>query len=147
MAFSSAQYSELLEAFGHLIAERAASEKRLAERDQRLLELAEYAGEELWIIHRPERDPNAGAASDAQYPGTGSLMTRVDEKEAPLPLKHTDVKASVAGYIASVDVTQQFENPYNEKIEAAGLTQDQALSVSMYFSHLNAWILENKYPQ
>lgn len=36
---------------------------------------------------------------------------------------------------------------HNEKIEAAGLTQDQALSVSMYFSHLNAWILENKYPQ
>ena len=35
-----------------------------------------------------------------------------------MPLKHTDVKASVTGYIASVDVTQQFVNPFSEKIEA-----------------------------
>ncbi len=41
-----------------------------------------------------------------------------DEKEVPLPLKHTDVKAAISGYIAAVDVTQQFHNPYDEKIEA-----------------------------
>jgi Ca-activated chloride channel family protein len=40
------------------------------------------------------------------------------EKEIPLPLKHTDVQAAVAGYIATVGVTQQYHNPYNEKIEA-----------------------------
>jgi Ca-activated chloride channel family protein len=39
-------------------------------------------------------------------------------KLIPVPLKHTDVKASVVGYIASVDVQQQYQNPYNEKIEA-----------------------------
>jgi Ca-activated chloride channel homolog len=80
------------------------------------LSLAEFAGEELWIIHRPAREPNA--VSDDQYPGTGSLMTRVADREVPLPLKHTDVKANLTAYIASVDVTQEFENPYNEKIEA-----------------------------
>lgn len=83
---------------------------------QRQLDLAQYAGEELWIIHRSKVDNSA--ASDDQYPGTGALMTQVDEKEAPLPLKHTDVKASVVGYISTVDVTQQFENPYDQKIEA-----------------------------
>jgi len=39
-------------------------------------------------------------------------------KEVPLPLKHTDVKASISAYIASVEVTQEFHNPYDGKIEA-----------------------------
>jgi Ca-activated chloride channel homolog len=34
------------------------------------------------------------------------------------PLKHTDVRASVSGYVARVCVRQQFHNPYKEKIEA-----------------------------
>ena len=41
-----------------------------------------------------------------------------DGKEVPLPLKHTDVQASVLGYIATVKVTQQFHNPFDSKIEA-----------------------------
>ncbi|MHC4675794.1 MAG: VIT domain-containing protein, partial [Planctomycetota bacterium] len=41
-----------------------------------------------------------------------------EEKEIPLPLKHTDVKAWITGYIATVDVTQQYQNPYSSKIEA-----------------------------
>ena len=94
---------------------RPNAQERLVEREQPHLDLAQYAGEELWVIYRPK---GGEGITDDQYPGTGALMTRVDEKEAPLPLKHTDVKASVAGYIASVDVTQQFENPYDEKIEA-----------------------------
>jgi Ca-activated chloride channel family protein len=35
-----------------------------------------------------------------------------------VPLKHTEVKASVRGYIAEVRVVQQFHNPFKEKIEA-----------------------------
>jgi Ca-activated chloride channel homolog len=34
------------------------------------------------------------------------------------PLKHTDVKAEISGFISRVVVTQEFENPFNEKIEA-----------------------------
>ena len=40
------------------------------------------------------------------------------EKEVPVPLKHTSVTGNIDGYIASVDVTQQFQNPYSSKIEA-----------------------------
>lgn len=90
--------------------------KEIKSSRERISPLAEYVGEELWIIHRPAREANP--AEDEQYPGSGTLMTRVAEKEVPLPLKRTDVKANVTAYIASVDVTQQFENPYNEKIEA-----------------------------
>jgi Ca-activated chloride channel family protein len=35
-----------------------------------------------------------------------------------MPLKHTDVCASVSGYIGSVEVVQRFHNPYSSKIEA-----------------------------
>ncbi|MBA7663976.1 hypothetical protein ES703_72025 [subsurface metagenome] len=41
-----------------------------------------------------------------------------EDKEIPLPLKHTDVTAQISGYIATVQVIQQFHNPYDEKIEA-----------------------------
>lgn len=36
----------------------------------------------------------------------------------PMPLQHTEVHASIASTIASVQVTQQYRNPYNGKIEA-----------------------------
>lgn len=53
-------------------------------------------------------------------PNAGSLA-RLDSKgepQGPCPLKHTSVKAEITGFIARVNVTQQFENPYSEKIEA-----------------------------
>jgi Ca-activated chloride channel homolog len=34
------------------------------------------------------------------------------------PLKHTDVKAEISGFITRVNVVQEFQNPFNEKIEA-----------------------------
>lgn len=34
------------------------------------------------------------------------------------PLKHTEVKAEISGFLSRVVVTQEFENPFNEKIEA-----------------------------
>ena len=46
------------------------------------------------------------------------MLAKIDEKEIPLPLKHTDVQGQISGYIATVHVTQQFQNPYDEKIEA-----------------------------
>ena len=72
-------------------------------------------GEELWVIAKPP----AGPAAD-QAPGTGSLMARLDgqTETVPCPLKQTDVTGSIAGYIATVQVRQAFENPFDEKIEA-----------------------------
>ncbi len=76
--------------------------------------------EELWVIAKPPEERIA-PRSNEPMPGEGQLMARRNEgaqKLVPVPLKHTDVKASVVGYIASVDVQQQYENPYDEKIEA-----------------------------
>jgi Ca-activated chloride channel family protein len=90
-------------------------------------------GEEIWVIQTSE--PVASTDEDSE-PGSGAMLARVprrglpsgvvpkDGEEAvdvPLPLRHTDVHAVVTGYISAVDVTQQFENPYDEKIEAVYL--------------------------
>ena len=48
----------------------------------------------------------------------GALRVEMDEEVVECPLKHTDVKANIAGFIARVTVTQTFHNPYDEKIEA-----------------------------
>ena len=48
----------------------------------------------------------------------GALRVEVDEQIIECPLKHTDVKANISGFIARVTVTQTFHNPYDEKIEA-----------------------------
>ena len=71
--------------------------------------------DEIWVIARPETQP---VPSDEETPGCGAMLAEIEEKKIPLPLKHTDVKGKISGYIATVEVTQQFHNPYDEKIEA-----------------------------
>jgi Ca-activated chloride channel homolog len=73
------------------------------------------SGEELWVIARGT-DSATQRAEDAV--GSGALMAKQGEKEIPMPLKHTEVRASVNGYIGAVEVIQQFQNPYSSKIEA-----------------------------
>ena len=63
--------------------------------------------------------PEAYARS-VHEPTQGSLIT-LDAEGMPAglcPLKHTDVQASISGFLARVTVTQEFENPYEDKIEA-----------------------------
>ena len=78
----------------------------------------EVPGQELWIIERRTQAP--AATIDDKLPGTGSLLAKIpgSAEPVPVPLKHTDVKASVVGCITTVDVTQQYHNPYDTKIEA-----------------------------
>lgn len=73
--------------------------------------------EELWVIQRSEVTP---FPRDDARPSCGMLTTRLpgEDQEVPLPLTHTDVDAWISGYIATVDVTQQYQNPYESKIEA-----------------------------
>jgi Ca-activated chloride channel family protein len=73
------------------------------------------ATDELWVIARTSE---SSQRTDDDSPGSGMLMAHIEEKQIPMPLKHTDVRASVSGYIGSVQVVQQFHNPYDTKIEA-----------------------------
>jgi Ca-activated chloride channel family protein len=57
------------------------------------------------------------AASNVTQGGLYSL-NRDRQPDAPCPLKHTDVKAEITGFLARVNVVQEFENNSAEKIEA-----------------------------
>ncbi len=43
---------------------------------------------------------------------------QISSSRSECPLKHTDVKAEISGGLARATVTQEFQNPLNEKIEA-----------------------------
>ena len=98
---------------------------------RRAPEIPGLATDELWVIEK--RPENSADRTKDDMPGSGALMARpmseagttaqpdmapLEKKLVPVPLQHTDVRASVAGYIAAVDVTQQYANPFAEKIEA-----------------------------
>ncbi|MGB2864747.1 MAG: VIT domain-containing protein, partial [Sedimentisphaerales bacterium] len=80
-------------------------------------ELLNVTADEVWVIAKAETQ---AVPTGEDTPGCGAMLAKLpkEEKEIPLPLKHTDVKGQISGYIATVDVTQQFHNPYDEKIEA-----------------------------
>ena len=60
-----------------------------------------------------------------QAPGSGAMLVGFPSpgkpdrvRYIPLPLKHTAVEAAISGYIGTVNVTQEYQNPYDTKIEA-----------------------------
>lgn len=48
----------------------------------------------------------------------GALRVKIGDEVVECPLKHTDVKVDISGFIARATVTQTFYNPYDENIEA-----------------------------
>jgi Ca-activated chloride channel family protein len=77
--------------------------------------------DELWVITK-DKTSKTRSSSDDGY-GSGTLLAHLEsgaqgQKQIPLPLKHTDVKASINGYIGTTLVTQKYRNPYDQVIEA-----------------------------
>ncbi|HEY8413887.1 MAG TPA: VIT domain-containing protein, partial [Pyrinomonadaceae bacterium] len=63
----------------------------------------------------------AQSASDANAPVEPGSLQALDKTGKPAvlcPLKHTDVKAEISGFLSRVTVTQEFTNPFPDKIEA-----------------------------
>jgi Ca-activated chloride channel family protein len=57
-------------------------------------------------------------ASGSVTEGSLQVLSSEGQIAGLCPLKHTDVRAEISGFIARVTVTQDFENPFKEKIEA-----------------------------
>jgi Ca-activated chloride channel family protein len=62
--------------------------------------------------------PAPGAASRSGTAGSLNIINPKGEPAGLCPLKHTDVRAEISGGLSRVVVTQEFENPLKEKIEA-----------------------------
>ncbi|HTG86037.1 MAG TPA: VIT domain-containing protein, partial [Pyrinomonadaceae bacterium] len=58
------------------------------------------------------------SAQTMDTPGTLMAIDAQGKPKSACPLTHTDVKADISGFISRVVVTQQFHNPFSEKIEA-----------------------------
>lgn len=54
----------------------------------------------------------------AETQGSLRAVSPAGKPTGDCPLKHTTVKAEVSGFISRVTVTQEFENPFTDKIEA-----------------------------
>ena len=57
-------------------------------------------------------------ATEGETQGTLQVVDGSGKPKAICPLKHTDVKVEITGFLSRVNVTQEFENPFKEKIEA-----------------------------
>jgi Ca-activated chloride channel family protein len=58
------------------------------------------------------------AAQESETQGALQVLDATGKPKAICPLKHTSVKAEISGFISRVVVTQEFANPFKEKIEA-----------------------------
>ncbi|HKS26369.1 MAG TPA: VIT and VWA domain-containing protein [Pyrinomonadaceae bacterium] len=63
---------------------------------------------------RPALAQNAGGGTQ----GALAAVNSRGEAVGNCPLKRTNVKAEISGFLSRVRVTQEFENPFKEKIEA-----------------------------
>ncbi|HET7288705.1 MAG TPA: VIT domain-containing protein, partial [Pyrinomonadaceae bacterium] len=57
-------------------------------------------------------------AQTGETSGSLAVLDAGGNAKGRCPLKHTDVKAEISGFVSRVVVTQQFQNPFKEKIEA-----------------------------
>jgi Ca-activated chloride channel family protein len=63
-------------------------------------------------------DVTLAAPQEESTPGSLQVLDAKGLPRGLCPLKHTDVKAEISGFLSRVRVTQEFENPFKEKIEA-----------------------------
>ncbi|HUX15486.1 MAG TPA: VIT domain-containing protein, partial [Phycisphaerae bacterium] len=72
----------------------------------------------VWAVETQPVDPLQSENIGKDVTQGALRIVKKDGEIVECPLKHTDVEAEVAGFIARVRVTQTFYNPLDEKIEA-----------------------------
>ncbi len=82
-----------------------------------LLLIVAAAGVLVFVASREEKITYA-AAPEEQTPGALRVVDASGKPKGVAPLKRTSVKAEISGFLSRVQVTQEFENPFKDKIEA-----------------------------
>jgi len=73
----------------------------------------------VFLLSTIAHDETASAAIDrSQTQGSLEAFDQNGKSAGECPLKHTEVKAQVSGFLSRVTVTQDFENKFSDKIEA-----------------------------
>jgi Ca-activated chloride channel family protein len=72
----------------------------------------------LFVLARTRPVSQATTAPDQVTQGALQIVDPSGKPRGVAPLKHTSVKAEISGFLSRVVVTQEFENPFKDKIEA-----------------------------
>src|SRR6266567_2666158 len=72
----------------------------------------------ILVLGALKTSPITVNAQASDTPGSLQVLDPNGKPKGLCPLKHTDVKAQISGFLSRVVVTQDFENPFKEKIEA-----------------------------
>src|SRR5215475_10160619 len=73
------------------------------------------------FLDRSSASARTSVANDKITQGQLRILDSQGKPGGLCPLKHTDVKAEVSGFLARVTLTQEFHNPMGKKIEAVYL--------------------------
>lgn len=65
-----------------------------------------------------QRTDSTTSEKQSDRPTGGLFVQSKDGRQQVFPLKHTEVKAKVSGNVSRVEVTQTFENPFSDPLEA-----------------------------
>jgi Ca-activated chloride channel family protein len=77
------------------------------------------AGVTAFVARQGAKTTQTAVAANAEdTPGALQVLDASGKLKGVCPLKHTSVKAEISGFLSRVQVTQEFENPFKEKIEA-----------------------------
>jgi len=71
-----------------------------------------------FVVLRSSSARGVATAPPGETQGSLQVLDNNGKPKALCPLKHTDVKVEISGFLSRVNVTQEFENPFKEKIEA-----------------------------
>ncbi len=83
-----------------------------------LLSILAISAASIVTLASLRNSPARVSAQGQESVGSLQVLDPNGKPKARCPLKHTDVKAEISGFLSRVIVTQEFENPFNEKIEA-----------------------------
>jgi Ca-activated chloride channel family protein len=72
----------------------------------------------LFVLAKTRQSDGASPAPEQVTQGALQLVDPSGKPLGVAPLKHTSVKAEISGFLSRVTVTQEFENPFKDKIEA-----------------------------
>ena len=82
-----------------------------------LLLVLMVAGVMVFVVRQGAKTTQA-AQAETETPGALQVLDASGKLKGVCPLKHTMVKAEISGFLSRVQVTQEFENPFKDKIEA-----------------------------
>ncbi len=83
-----------------------------------LLSIITILAVSILILASSKHSTMTVSAQAQASPGALEVLDAEGKPRGLCPLKHTDVKAQISGFISRVVVTQEFANPFKEKIEA-----------------------------